>query len=558
MTPNWTSLRFFSRAVSQTRTPMSILGRNSKTHLLPFSVKLHLVPRDGFGVHPLQRALGSLVVSESAVDYPPQTRKSRRVRPRMSDEARAVCRIVGQADWNPCGSSGMLEQAGFRLTPQVVVEVIKVQDPVVALRIFIWAGRQEGYVHDFSSRNSIVQLWGHKPQFESFVEILDRLTEGDFVITPEKCLVLIKGYGWAGLVDEAIRAFEQLQSKGYTLGVVHFNSIFHVLVKAVRLKVVARLYEQMLDAGISPNSITYALRMRGFGWAGQGEEAIKVFREMLKKGFYPDFCTFGVLIDSVCQLDRVEKMYMIVFELLKARPVFDPTYYDTLIERLCKNGYAEKAKNLVDSLKKRGISATASIYSMIVTGFCRLDKVHDAIMIVDEMVRNRLLPDVEASNVVISTLLREGKVSQTFSFIDRMTSKGLTADISTYDVLIDGLCQCGELQKALGIWNTLVKLCAPNVYSSCILVDGLCKRKRLSQAKLVFKKMVEADCVHDILLDSFKILHSSFRNAGRLNEIKDLWPGMKGGVYISSFQNAKFQGMENYSDCEDVSENNAN
>lgn len=458
---------------------------------------------------------------------------------------RTIAHVVSRPDWDP-NSRTSLQPFGLQLTPSHVAHLLpQVPHPAWALRIFIWAARQPGYKHDAIARREIVKLWQHNQLFEPFLDVLEHVGDSEYDMTPESYNLLMKGYGWAEMVDVALLTLERMQKSGFTPDVSHFNSLLYILVRANRLKTIRQLYQQMLDSGITPNAVTHALLVRGYCAAGQFDEASKAFFAMLKKSLAPDLRTFGELIACMCKANRTYRIYQILCEMQDNRFTPDQGVYYALLEGLCRNDYVKVAEKLVNELSEHGVEKTATVYNILAKGLCRERKVHNAHVVVNEMLKKGFLPEPDVFNLVIILLFKEGKVGQAFRFVDHLIDRGFLPNISTYNILIYGLSKYGEVGKALEAWDILLQFCLPSVKSYRALLKGLCKAGRLNEAKEVFKTTMEKggtgdEAVHATLLYRLK-------QAGKFTDVKECNSIMDARNHASGGGFNIFQGIQGIS-----------
>ena len=92
----------------------------------------------------------------------------------ISDEARVFLNIICKRNWDSSLES-CLHKSELPITPGLVNDVLKsISEPKLALRLFLWAGKQPNYVHSSDSIQIISVIWGHAKHFDAFLQISDQ------------------------------------------------------------------------------------------------------------------------------------------------------------------------------------------------------------------------------------------------------------------------------------------------------------------------------------------------------------------------------------------------
>ncbi|MCO5601835.1 hypothetical protein L7F22_055960 [Adiantum nelumboides] len=448
-----------------------------------------------------------------------QVASESRSRKELVEQVKALGLLISSPGWDPNSRTGTGPGAAIpQLTPKHVIELLKAlrRDPVWALRVYIWASRQSGYEHTDLTCTFIVDLWADTPPLKSFLDVLQNPSQPS---SPDDYLLLIQGYGWAGMPDLAMTTLGRMITADITPDVSHFNSLLYILVECNRLKNIRELFKLMNESGVAPNNFTFALRIRGYCVAGQFDEAHKAFRQMLKAGFPPDIKTFGHLVDAMCKANKPYLIYVLPCDMDDNR--FSPTdaiYYE-MLEGLCRSQCVKYAEKLVKHIRRRNVEPDAKVCNILTKGFCHERKLHCALAQVNDMLKRGFLPDPDVFDLILIMLLKEGRIGNICRLMDKLMSKDFCPNVSAYGLLVYGLCKCEEVVKAFEAWSILVQYSLPDVKTYSVLIQGLCRSGMLVEAKEVFTTSIDRgfrgdDTAHDELLYRLK-------QAGRVNDAKE-------------------------------------
>ncbi|XP_021753989.1 pentatricopeptide repeat-containing protein At4g22760-like [Chenopodium quinoa] len=124
---------------------------------------------------------------------------------------------------------------------------------------------------------------------------------------------LVDLYAKCGSIDKAYELFHGLAKKdlvAYTAMIVGcgINGKSHDAI---------RLFEEMLNVNISPNSVTFTGILTAYNHAGLIEEGYQCFNLMSKFGVMPSADHYGIMVDLLGRAGRLKEAY----ELIKSMPI---------------------------------------------------------------------------------------------------------------------------------------------------------------------------------------------------------------------------------------------
>ncbi|MCO5577849.1 hypothetical protein L7F22_031684 [Adiantum nelumboides] len=203
----------------------------------------------------------------------------------LAHQIESICRALGQSSWNHFIEES-LGKLPFLLTSEHVFHTItRLSDRKQALRFFIWFNQHKPCIlhcnhglqkadgmhsacnvhghdevkasialtYEAKTRCVMIEMWGHEKQFPAFLSVLDVYTRRSRAsISPAQFNLLFKGFGWAGMSDAGLGAFQNMKIFNCEASAMHYNCLLGVLIKENCLDVALDLYKQMKAVGISP------------------------------------------------------------------------------------------------------------------------------------------------------------------------------------------------------------------------------------------------------------------------------------------------------------------
>ncbi|KAH7427899.1 hypothetical protein KP509_10G065900 [Ceratopteris richardii] len=177
-----------------------------------------------------------------------------------------------------------LKRAEFPLTPANLPFILThVRSPKDALRSFLCCMRDNpSFVPGKTIISSVGRFWQHeRERFPMLMSIIIGLRSSSIQMTPRKLTTLIRGYGWAGLVED-VRYFLGTceASHGFKPDFIHFISALHNCVVEKRMDTALQIFKQMQESKCLPTRDMFKCLITELLKSKQGIEAAFLFEQM--------------------------------------------------------------------------------------------------------------------------------------------------------------------------------------------------------------------------------------------------------------------------------------
>ncbi|KAL6344409.1 hypothetical protein AAG906_039665 [Vitis piasezkii] len=302
---------------------------------------------------------------------------------------------------------------------------------------------------------------------------------------------LIRSYGWAGLFQESIKVFKTMKEIGVSPSVVTFNSLLLIVLKRGRTSMAKQLFDEMLDTyGVTPDTYTFNILIRGFCMNSMVDEGFWFFKEMSRFKCDPDVVTYNTLVDGLCRAGKVKIAHNVVKGMVKKSPNLSPNVvtYTTLI------------RGLLAEMVSRGLKPNKITYNTLIQGLCEAQKLDKIKEILEGMVGDGgFIPDTCTLNTLIKAHCTMGKLEEAFSVFEKMSELRVQPDSATYSVLIRSLCQRGDFRRAEEFFDELAEKeillhdvgCKPLVAAYNPMFEYLCSNGKTKKAERVFRQLMK-------------------------------------------------------------------
>ncbi|KAK9911107.1 hypothetical protein M0R45_035030 [Rubus argutus] len=234
---------------------------------------------------------------------------SKRPKSSNSKTAKAMARLINSKPW-----SSQLQSSLSTLSPSIsntnfFQTLRSIKTPTQAFKFFNWV-QTMGFSHNAQSYFMMLEIFGRARNLNAarnFLFSIEKKSNGKVKLEDRFFNSLIRSYGQAGLFQESIKLFGTMKSMGISPSVVTFNSLFSILLKRSRTSMAKNLYDEMLSMyGVTPDTHTFNILIRGFCMTSMVDEGFHYFKEMSRFKCDPDVITYNTLVDGLCRAGKVE------------------------------------------------------------------------------------------------------------------------------------------------------------------------------------------------------------------------------------------------------------
>ncbi|KAK6924332.1 Pentatricopeptide repeat [Dillenia turbinata] len=323
-------------------------------------------------------------------------------------------------------------------------------DPDKALEIY--SSVSTHYTSPLSSRYTqdlTIKRLAKSKRFTDIESLLESHKK-DPKITQEPFLsTLIRSYGLAGMLDHAIKTFDQMDELKTPRSATSFNA----LLSACNLS-------------------------KEFG------KVPKLFDEIPKKyGFLPDKVSYGILVKSYCESGKVESAMEILKEMEEKKIEVTNVTFTTVLDALYKKDMVDEAEKLWNEMVKRGCELDVAAYNVRIM-YAHGSGPENVQALIDEMVAVGIKPDTIGYNYLMTSYCKSGKIDEAKKVYEDLENMGLHANAATYRTLVYYLCRNEDYERAYKVFKKSVEFHKiPDFGTLKFLVEGLVKKGNRKDAK---------------------------------------------------------------------------
>ncbi|KAJ4957862.1 hypothetical protein NE237_024973 [Protea cynaroides] len=422
--------------------------------------------------------------------YPPKPEK-------LED---TICRMMANREWTT-----RLQRSIRALVPEfdhsLVWNVLHgARNSEHALQFFRWVVKT-GYQHDRSTHLKMIQILGRTQKLNHARCILFDMPKKGIEWDEEFFIVLISGYGQAGIVQESVKMFRKMKELGVKRTVKSYDALFKVIMRRGRYLMGKRIFNEMLREGVMPIRHTYNILLWGFFLSLKVETANRFFKDMKDRGISPDVVTYNTMIYGYIRVKMMEEAEKLFVEM-KAKNL-NPTVvsYTSMIKGYVSMGRIDDGLRVFDEMGSFGIKPNHSTYLTLLPGLCDAEKMSEAHKLVEEMVETHQAPEDNSIFLrLISCQCKAGKLDWAADVLKGMIQLNIPVEAAHYGVLIENFCKAGAYQRAIKLLDKVIEKeiilnssslseMEPNAYNP--IIEYLCNNGRTVKAEVFLRHLMK-------------------------------------------------------------------
>ncbi|XP_031486324.1 pentatricopeptide repeat-containing protein At1g55890, mitochondrial-like [Nymphaea colorata] len=296
-------------------------------------------------------------------------------------------------------------------------------------------------------------------RFSNIEDILEEQKKYAEVASEGFFIRLITLYGRAGMLQHAMRTFDELPTLGCERTVKSMNAVltacadtknfatvktlFHELPEKLgvtpdiysynilalafcemgSLDLAFSLLEEMKKNGVSPNTVTFNTLLNGFYRSNQRSEAEKVWTEMENCGVMPDTKTFNAKMRGLIVEGKAKEAVKVIDELESKGLKPDTVSFNILIKALCEEDDAEEVKKMVCEMKTRELLLNRMIYETVIPALCKGEFIDMAYELCEEALNRNCFIKPEVLQEVINRLVAISEDEKAKQLVDMGSGK---------------------------------------------------------------------------------------------------------------------------------------
>ncbi|PIA26656.1 hypothetical protein AQUCO_09100070v1 [Aquilegia coerulea] len=339
--------------------------------------------------------------------------------------------------------------------------------------IFLKSSNHPRSYRDRSFFHISVQKLAKLKRFDLVEQILEHQRNTNLLKTEGFWIRIIMLYSEAGMLDQAIRTFDQLEQKSEK----SFCALLSACLENRRFDLIHQYFESVpSNTGLSPGIVAHNLVMRAFCAEKSFDSARALLKKMeTHKGLKPDVASYNVLLTAYLRNRQEDKFDELYKDFTKKGLEPNLVTYNARITRLVKNKECVRAKKILDEMISKGVKPNVNSFNTIIEGFCKIADFDSAKAIFDKMRSEDdfVSPNSDSYVTLITHLVQEGEFESALDMCKASLEKKWVPPFSSMKGLVNGLVKHSKVNEAKEIVENMKKYLRGSAPDNWAKIEGL-------------------------------------------------------------------------------------
>ncbi|GLU19629.1 hypothetical protein SLE2022_358670 [Rubroshorea leprosula] len=438
-----------------------------------------------------------------------------------------------------------LERAGVHPTPDLIQSIFDRFDssPKLLHTLFLWAEKKPGFQSSPVLFNSMVNFLAKSKEFEdAWCLVLDRIGDGDSLVSLDTFTILIRRYARAGMPQPAIRTFEFASSLKQVYNSNQETALLEILLDSLckegNVRAATEYFDRRkeLDGSWIPTIRIYNILLNGWFRSRKLKHGERLWMEMRKEGVLPTVVTYGTLVEGYCRMRRVERAIELVDEMKSVGLQPNSMIFNPIIDALGEAGRFKEALGMIERLSVCESGPTISTYNSLVKGYCKKADLVGASKTIKMMISRGFIPTPTTYNYFFRYFSKFRKIEEGMNLYTKMIESGYNPDRLTYHLLLKMLCEEERLELAVQVSKEMrARGYDMDLAAGTMLIHLLCKMHRFEEAIREFEDMIRRGIVPQYL--TFQRINHELKKRGLTEMSRKLYDAMSSVPHSSNLPN---------------------
>lgn len=411
--------------------------------------------------------------------------------------------------WNTLNKRFNSVELNISVVEGVLLHLKEPIDAKRALGFFHWSSQSKGFQHEVRTYSIAIHIMVHAHMLSDSRALLESILRKSVEYPSRFCVVdsLLSTYTIAGsrplvfdlLVQQysKLRMFEvafdvccYLEEHGFSVSLISFNTLIHLVGKSEMFVLVWNIYERMLQQRTYPNEATIKSLITALCKEGKLDKYIDILDRIHGKRCLPSVIVNTCLIFRVLEAGKIDNGMMLLRRMLQRNMILDTVSYTLIVYAKVKFETLDAAWEVYGEMVKRGFRANPFVYTLFIGAHCAEGRIEEANSLMQELENIGLRPYDDTFNHLIMGCSRAGKPQQGLEFCEKMINMGLMPSCSAVNEMLGKLCVAGCVAQANALLTVLLdKGFSPNEHIYAHLIEGYGREALVQEVLKLYYEM---------------------------------------------------------------------
>lgn len=266
---------------------------------------------------------------------------------------------------------------------------------------------------------------------------------------------MLRIYQRCDMFDKLSALYYKIQKTGINWDQEMYNCVINCCARALPVDELSRIFEEMLQRGFAPSTITINVMLDVYGKSRLFKKARTVFSMAKKRGLI-DVISYNTLVAAYGQNKDLKNMTSTVKQMQLNGFSISLVAFNCMLDAYGKATEMEKFRAILLKMKESRCSFDNYTYNIMINIYGEQKWIDEICVVLTELKQTGLGPDVCSYNTLIKAYGMAGMVEEAVSLVKEMRDNGIQPDRRTYRNLITALQKNDKFLEAVR-WSLWMK-----------------------------------------------------------------------------------------------------
>ncbi|XP_050377317.1 pentatricopeptide repeat-containing protein At4g30825, chloroplastic [Argentina anserina] len=261
--------------------------------------------------------------------------------------------------------------------------------------------------------------------------------------------IAVRMYVKSGSLENACSVLDTMEKQeGIVPDIYMLRDMFRIYQKCGRLDKLKDLYYQISKSRVTWDQEMYNCVINCCSRALPIYEISEMFDQMLQRGFVPNTITFNVMLDVYGKAKLLKKAKKL-FLMAQKWDLVDTISYNTIIAAYGRNKDFKSMSSTIREMQFKGFSVSLEVYNSMLNAYGKESQMEQFRSVLQRMKKTSCDSDHHTYNIMLNIYGEQGWIDEVAGVLTELKECGLGPDLCSYNTLIKAYGIAGMVEDAV-------------------------------------------------------------------------------------------------------------
>ncbi|KAL2322145.1 hypothetical protein Fmac_026524 [Flemingia macrophylla] len=320
--------------------------------------------------------------------------------------------------------------------------------------------KSSGVALDMIGFSIVLRMYVKAGSLRDACTVLDAIDKRPDIV-PDKFLLcdMLRIYQRCNMVDKLADLYYKISKSRVNWDQELYNCVLNCCAQALPVDELSRLFDDMVQRGFSPSTVTFNVMLDVFGKAKLFKKVWRLYCMAKKQGMV-DVITYNTIIAAYGKTKDFENMSSTVQKMEFDGFSVSLEAYNSMLDAYGKDGQMDTFRSVLQRMRDSNCASDHYTYNTMINIYGEQGWIEEVAAVLTELEGSGLRPDLCSYNTLIKAYGIAGMVEEAVGLIKEMRKNGIEPDKKTYSNLITALRRNDKFLEAVkwSLWMKQMKL----------------------------------------------------------------------------------------------------